>query len=79
MESEDDITELIPEPKKDQGIAKNARFVNGDRSVGILGEFPELTKAVREGDLATVSLLCAQLFDSISVVNSRRSPAPVAS
>jgi hypothetical protein len=29
----------------------------------MLGEFPELTKAVRTGDLAAVSILCAQLFD----------------
>ena len=31
--------------------------------VCMLGEFPELTKAVRTGDLAAVSILCAQLFD----------------
>ena len=61
MESEDDITELIP--TKDPGKAKNARFVYGDKTVGVLGEFPVLTKAVREGDLATVSILCAQLYE----------------
>ena len=77
MEFQEDITELIP--KKDQSKVKNARFVHGDKTVGVLGEFPELTKAVREGDLATVSFLCAQLFDSNSVVSSRRSPAPLAS
>jgi len=39
-----------------------ARFVSTDKVVGMLGEFPELTKAVREGDLETVSILCAQVF-----------------
>jgi hypothetical protein len=38
--------------------------------VCMLGEFPELTKAVRTGDLAAVSILCAQLF------NLDASPAP---
>jgi hypothetical protein len=42
--------------------AKPARFLNTDNVVGMLGEFPELTKAVREGDLGTVSTLCARLY-----------------
>ncbi len=40
------------------------RLMNADMTVGVLAEFPELTKAVRDGDLATVSILCAQLFES---------------
>ena len=34
-----------------------------DEIVHTLAEFPELMKAVRDGDLATISILCAQLFD----------------
>ena len=49
-------------PRKDLGRAKTAHFVHSDKTVGILGEFPELTKAVRAGDLEMVSILCAQLF-----------------
>ena len=36
-----------------------ARFIYTDKIVGRLGEFPELTKVVREGDVATISILCA--------------------
>jgi hypothetical protein len=43
--------------------AENPVSVCSDKVVCTLGEFPELTKAVRDGDLATVSILCAQLFD----------------
>jgi hypothetical protein len=39
------------------------RFIHTDKIVGVLGEYPELTKAVRDGDVATVRILCAQLFD----------------
>jgi hypothetical protein len=42
--------------------AKPARFLHTDHIVGMLGEFPELTTAVREGDLNTVSILCARLY-----------------
>ena len=38
------------------------KLVYTDKIVGRLGEFRELTKAVRDGDLATVSFLCEQLF-----------------
>jgi hypothetical protein len=41
---------------------KPARFLHTDHMVGMLVEFPELTKSVREGDLDTVSNLCARLY-----------------
>jgi hypothetical protein len=69
MKSQDEITLLIA--KRDQGKAQNARFVHTDNIVGMLGEFPELTKAVRERDVATVSILCSQLLDSNSVAKVR--------
>jgi hypothetical protein len=37
---------------------ETARFAYTDNIVGRSGDFPELTKAVRAGDLATVSNLC---------------------
>ena len=77
MKSPDEITSLIA--RRDQGKAENARFVHSDNIVGVLGEFPALTKAVREGDLATVSFLCEQLFDLNSDVNIRPQPTPIAS
>ncbi len=40
-----------------------ARFVHTDKIVGRLGQYPELTEAVRGGDVAAVSFLCAQLFE----------------
>jgi len=46
-----------------------ARFIYTDKIVGRMGKFPELTKAVREGDVATISILCAQLFILNSVPN----------
>jgi hypothetical protein len=61
MKSPDEITARMV--RKDQGTAENACFVHSDNIVGILGESPELTQAVRDGDLATISDLCAQLFD----------------
>jgi hypothetical protein len=42
---------------------ENPVSVCSQKMVCTPGEFPELTKAVRDGDLATVSILCAQLFD----------------
>jgi hypothetical protein len=60
MKSEDTVPVLIP--RKDLGKAKTAHFVHSDKTVGVLGEFPELTKAVREGDLEKISVLCGQLF-----------------
>lgn len=51
---------------------ENPVSVYTDEMVCMLGEFPVLTKAVRTGDLAAVSILCAQLFD----LNA--SPAPKA-
>ena len=60
MKSEDTVPLLIP--RKHLGKAKPAHFVHSDKTVGMLGEFPELTKAVREGDLEKISVLCGQLF-----------------
>ena len=40
------------------------RFATTDNVVGLLGECPELTHAVREGDVSMVSVLCAKLFES---------------
>jgi hypothetical protein len=61
MKSQDEIPLLIT--RTDQGKSESACFVDSDNIVGVLGDFPELTKAVRDGDLGTVSILCAQLFD----------------
>jgi hypothetical protein len=47
--------------------AKIARFIHTDNIAGRLGEFPELTKAVREEDLETVSVLCEQLNSDINI------------
>ncbi|HLM99846.1 MAG TPA: hypothetical protein VK335_11215 [Bryobacteraceae bacterium] len=57
-------------------VGEVARFVYTDKIVGRLGEFPELTKAVREGDLEKVSILCEQLFQLNSDINIR--PKPIA-
>ena len=60
--------------------AENLVSVYSDKMVCTLGDFPELTKAVRDGDLATVSILCAQLFDldasGREEENSPQSPSP---
>jgi hypothetical protein len=77
MKSPDEITSLIA--RRDQGKAESARFVHSDNIVGVLGEFSELTKAVRERDLAAVSILCAQLFDLNSATKVRPQPTPFAS
>jgi len=69
MKSQDEITLLIP--RTDQSKAETARFVHSDKIVGVLGEFPELTKAVRERDLPTVSILCARLYFLNSGANAR--------
>jgi len=53
-------------------VGEVARFVSTDKIAGRLGEFPELTRAVREGDLEKVSTLCAQLF----ILNSVPSVQP---
>lgn len=58
--------------------AKIARFIHTDNIVGRLGEFPALTKAVREGDLETVSVLCEQLFRLNSDINIRPQTTPIA-
>ena len=50
-------------PSEVQRKAEIARFFHSDKIVGVLGEFPELTNAVRDGDLDTVSVLCARLFN----------------
>ena len=51
---------------------ENPVSVYTDEMVCMLGEFPELTKAVRTGDLAAVSILCARLFD----LNAGTAPKP---
>ena len=61
MKSDDTIPLLIS--RKDQGKAKTAHFVHSDKTVSVLGELPELTKAVREGDVTEISALCVQLFE----------------
>lgn len=53
-----------------------ARCIYTDRIAGRLGDFPELTQAVHEGDVATVSILCEQLFQLNSYPNIR--PKPIA-
>jgi len=42
--------------------AENAVSVRSNEIVCALGNLPELTKAVRDGDLSTISVLCARLF-----------------
>ena len=76
MKSPDEITSQMA--RRDQGKAESDRFVHGDKIVGRFGEFPELTKAVREGDVAAVSILCAQLFDLNSAAKLRPRPTPIA-
>ena len=49
---------------KDLGRMGRVRFIHTDKIVGVFGEYPELTQAVRDGDVAMVRTLCAQLFDS---------------
>jgi len=41
---------------------ENASRVQSNEIVCTLGDLPELTKAVRSGDLSTISVLCAGLF-----------------
>jgi hypothetical protein len=55
-------------------VGQVARFVHTDKSVGRLGDFPELTQAVREGDVPTITVLCAELFG----LNSRQNHAGIA-
>jgi hypothetical protein len=59
-------------------VGEIARFVHTDNIVGRLGGFPELTKAVREGDVATISFLCEQLFQLNSDINIRPKPIAIA-
>jgi hypothetical protein len=72
-EMQDTVTIMITTNRRKAEIA---RFVHTDRIVGRLGDFPQLTKAVRDGDLATVSILCAQLFDSNCLTKVRPNPLP---
>jgi hypothetical protein len=55
-------------PRRDPSNAKPVRFIHTDEVVGVAREFPESTKAVREGDLETVSLLRMQFFNLNSEV-----------
>jgi hypothetical protein len=77
MKSPDEITSQTA--RRAQGRAKSACFVHSDNVVGVLGDFPELTKAVRKRDEAAVSILCAQLFDLNSAAKLRPRPTPIAS
>ena len=52
---------------------ENPVSVYSHKMVCTLGDFRELTKAVRDRDLATVSILCAQLFD----LNASPAPRPI--
>jgi len=45
---------------------RTLRFIYSDTIAGVLGEIPELTQAVRAGDISTVSTLCARLYESNS-------------
>jgi len=74
MKSPDEITSLIA--RRNQGKAESAWFRNSDNSTGVLGDFQELTQAVREGDVATVSILCSQLFDLNTATKVRPRPTP---
>ncbi len=60
MESEDTIPVFIS--RKDPCTVEHAHFIHSDKTVGVLGDLPELTSAVRKGDLEAISILCAQLF-----------------
>ena len=42
--------------------AENASRVQTNEIVCRLGDLPELTKAVRSGNLSTISVLCVRLF-----------------
>ena len=53
MKSQDQITLRIT--RREQGTAESACFVYSDYIVGVLGESPESTKAVRDGNVATVT------------------------
>jgi len=69
MKIQDTATMEIP--RKNYGRAESALFVNTDTIFGKLGEFPELTKAVREGDLDAISGLCAGLYFLNAGTNGR--------
>jgi len=72
MKCEDTVPLLIS--RKDPAKAKTAHFVHSDKTVGVLGEFPELMKAVRERDVEKVSILRGQLFVLNSVPAFRSIP-----
>lgn len=55
-----------------------SRFIHTDGIAGRFGDFPELTKAVRAGDLETLRFLCEQLFRLNSHTNKRPGPSSVA-
>ena len=61
MKSEETVPLLIP--RKDLGKTEIAHFGRSNRTVDSLSDYPELTKAVREGDVAEISAWCLQLFE----------------
>jgi hypothetical protein len=73
------IMETLTETK-----AESAPSVHTNEIVCALDDFPELTKAVRNGDLSTISDLCERLFyERLFYLNSeqksRVTPYPIAS
>ena len=58
---------------------KFADNLAGETIVRRLDEFPELTQAVREGDLLRISTLCAQLFEWNSHTRIPPQQPPIAS
>ena len=66
--------------RTDAAKQEPARYVHTDQVAGVLGEFPELTAAVREGDVSKVSALCERLFASNSSCNTPHpQPCPISS
>ena len=49
-----------------------------DATVRKLDEFPQLLQALRDGDLLTARLVCAQLFGIDRVLRSHAGEAPIA-
>ncbi|HKW97326.1 MAG TPA: hypothetical protein VJN43_06300 [Bryobacteraceae bacterium] len=47
-------------------------FISTDKIAGVLGELPELNRAVRNGDVPGVSGLCAKLFESVAAKHATK-------
>jgi len=59
--------------------AESAPSFHTNEFVWTLDDLPELRKAVRDGDLSTISDLCERLFYLSSEQKSRVIPYPIAS